>query len=217
MTELIRKTLKDTITEYLLKAGRMVANFNNPVDLCKDALNYIETKNEDSFINNVLNGVNEIDIQSLDAVKSLKRLYKSVQVIQKAITNDKIERYKKLTVNGIFYQDKISDSDYELYINLIDELNDTEFLILYKINQLENKHIGETFNAHISEEISKNLLSDLDMEPDLFASYISRLKAKGLITDVHGHWISMNTPFYIGIVDGKISTFYKQLLEFLEM
>jgi len=216
MSELIRKTLNDSITEFLISNGRGLVACMNPLDLCKEALTYIETRNEDNFINEVLNETKKIDTQSLDAVKSLERLYKSVQVIAKATTNDKIERFKKLTVNGICYPDRISDSDYELYVNIIDELSDTEFLILYKINKIENEHIGEKFNNPVTEEIGKILLSDLNMDSKLFTSYIFRLKAKGLIVDAHGHWMSMDTPFFVGIVDGKISKLYKNLLEFIE-
>ncbi len=217
MSELTRKTLNDSITEFLISSGRGIATCVNPLNLCKEALTYIETRNEDNFIKGVLDKTKKIDTQSLDAVKSLKRLYKSVQVIAKATTNDKIERFKRLTVNGICYPDRISDSDYELYVNIIDELSDTEFLILYKINQIENEHIGEKFNNPVSEEIGKILLSDLNMDLELFTSYIFRLKAKGLIVYAHGHWMSMNTPFFVGIVDGKISKLYKNLLEFIEM
>lgn len=217
MSELTRKTLNDTITEFLISSGRGIAVCMNPLDLCKEALTYIETHNEDNFINEVLDETKKIDIQSLDAVKSLKRLYKSVQVIAKATTNTKIERFKKLTVNGICYQEKISDPDYDLYVNIIDELSDTEFLILYKINQIENEHIGEKFNNPISEEVGKILLSDLNMDSELFTSYIFRLKAKGLIVDAHGHWMRVDTPFFIGIVDGKISKLYKNLLNFIEI
>ncbi len=217
MSELIRKTLNDSITEFLISSGRGIATCVNPLNLFKEALTYIETRNEDNFIKGVLDETKKIDTQSLDAVKSLKRLYKSVQVIAKATTNDKIERFKRLTVNGICYPDRISDSDYELYVNIIDELSDTEFLILYKINQIENEHIGEKFNNPVSEEIGKILLSDLNMDLELFTSYIFRLKAKGLIVDAHGHWMSMDTPFFVGIVDGKISKLYKNLLEFIEM
>ena len=217
MSELIRKTLNDSITEFLISSGRGLVACVNPLDLCKEALTYIETRNEDNFIKGVLDETEKIDTQSLDAVKSLKRLYKSVQVIAKATTNDKIERFKKLTVNGICYPNKISDSDYDLYVNIIDELSDKEFLILYKINQIENEHIGEKFNNPISEEVGKILLSDLNMDSELFTSYIFRLKAKGLIVDAHGHWMSMDTPFFIGIVDGKISKLYKNLLNFIEI
>ena len=217
MTELTRKTLNDSITEFLISSGCGIATCVSPLDLCKEALTYIETHNEDNFINEVLNETKKIDTQSLDAVKSLERLYKSVQVIAKATTNDKIERFKKLTVNGICYPNKISDSDYDLYVNIIDELSDKEFLILYKINQIENEHIGEKFNNPISEEVDKILLSDLNMDSELFTSYIFRLKAKGLIVDAHGHWMSMDTPFFIGIVDGKISKLYKNLLNFIEI
>lgn len=104
-----------------------------------------------------------------------------------------------------------------MYVNIIDELSDTEFLILYKINKIENEHIGEKFNNPVSEEIGKTLLSDLNMDSKLFTSFIFRLKAKGLIVDAHRHWMSMDIPFFIGIVDGKISKLYKNLLEFIEM
>ena len=60
-----------------------------------------------------------IDIQSLDAIRSLKRLYKSLQVISKATTQEKIDRFIELTVNGIIAQEQLSDEDYELFVNIV--------------------------------------------------------------------------------------------------
>jgi len=54
------------------------------------------------------------------------------------------------------------------------------------------------------------------MDEDLFKSYVSRLKAKGLILSIPGGFISHYTPFFINIVDGNISVLYKKLIEFLE-
>ncbi len=66
-------------------------------------------------------------------------------------------------------------------------------------------------------QISKERLSDLSMDTGLFSSYVHRLKARGLIVDAHGHSLSYDTPFFISMVDGKISVLFKKLLTFIEI
>ncbi len=212
----IRKTFIDSITEYLLDTGKNIANLVSLSAAAKSALEKLEKHNEDRFIDLVFNGRTKIDIQSLDAARNLKRLYKSIQVVSKAITQEKIDRFVKLTVNGIIAQEQISDEDYELFVNIVDELTDQEFLILHTINEFELPHIGETINDPLSNQISEQLIASLNMDEDLFKSYVSRLKAKGLILSIPGGFISHNTPFFINIVDGNISVLYKKLIEFLE-
>ena len=212
----IRKTFIDSITEYLLDTGKNIANLASPTSILKASLDNIENKNEEEFINSVLSNLVNIDIQSLDAVRSLNRLYKSLLVISKATTQEKIDRFIELTVNGIIAQEQLSDEDYELFVNIVDELTDQEFLILHTINKFELPHIGETINNPLSNQISEQLIASLNMDEDLFKSYVSRLKAKGLILSIPGGFISHNTPFFINIVDGNISVLYKKLIEFLE-
>ena len=68
----IRKTFIDSITEYLLDTGKNIANLASPTSILKASLDNIENKNEEEFINSVLSNLVNIDIQSLDAVRSLK-------------------------------------------------------------------------------------------------------------------------------------------------
>lgn len=215
MQNRIRKTSIDAIEENLIDVGKNITNLSSLSAAAKSALEKAEKYNEDRFINLVLNG-NKIDLQSLDAVRNIKRLYKSLQVVSKAITQEKIDRFVKLTVNGIIAQEQLSDEDYELFVNIVDELTDQEFLILHTINEFELSHIGKPINEPLSRQLSEELLSSLNMDEALFKSYVARLKAKGLIIDAHGSIISYKTKFFIDIVDGNISVLYKKLIEFLE-
>ena len=190
-------------------------NVSQPLELCKSALDYIETRNEDRFIQEVLIGLAEANFENLKIHKSLARLYKSIQVISKVTTEEKLLRFKKLTINGIIYQEVLSDNDYELYVNIIDELTDMEFIILNHIYNIEKEHKDETINIPISDEIGNRLLFQLDMDAELFSSYIGRLKAKGLINSAHGHWLSYSTPFYLNIVDGRTSVLFQKLVDFI--
>lgn len=212
----IRKKFIDSITEYLIDSGKNIANLASPTSILKASLDNIENKNEEEFIRSVLSNLVNIDIQSLDAVRSLKRLYKSLQVISKATTQEKIDRFIELTVNGIIAQDQISDNDYELFVNIVDELTDQEFLILHTISEFELPYVDMSINESLSKQLSKELLSFVNMDEALFKSYVSRLKAKGLIVKQHGTTLTKNTKFCINIVDGNISVLYKKLIEFLE-
>lgn len=133
MGELIRKTWKDTVAQYLIDNGKNIVDYATPLGLCKKALETIEEHNRDRFIQEVLDGLKDVDTTSLDAEKSLKRLYKSVQVIAKAMTQDKLNRFKNLTINGIINQNNLSDNDYETYLNIVDKLTDDEFIYLYNL------------------------------------------------------------------------------------
>ena len=141
MKHIIRKTWKDTVTQYLINSGITVVDCSNPFGLCKKALETIEDRNKDRFIQKVLDGIATVDTESLEAEKSLARLYKSSQVISKALTQDKINRFKTLTINGILEQNSLSDDDYDLFVRLTDMLTDLEFLYL----DIFTKHIHFLF------------------------------------------------------------------------
>lgn len=130
MPDIIRKTFNDSLCQFLIDNGKKAVDLANPLSACKLALETLEEHNKDRFIEDVLKGLRNVDTESLKAEKSLERLYKSLQVIAKATTQDKINRFKKLTINGIIYQNSTSDNDYELYLSLVDNLNDMEILVL---------------------------------------------------------------------------------------
>ena len=54
MKHLIRKTWKDTVTQYLINSGITVVDCSNPLGLWKKALETIENHNKDRFIQKVL-------------------------------------------------------------------------------------------------------------------------------------------------------------------
>ena len=234
--DIIRETKIDKLTQAIINSGKFLVNVSNPLSICKIALEQIEQHNEDRFIENVINDINIADIESLNAVKSLKRLYKVIQVINKATTQDKINHFRKLTVNGIINQECLSDDDFELFVNIIDNLTDLEFIILSAIHRIENEHLGEAYDLTTSKNTEKELLKELNMDNDLFISYITLLKGKGMITPLTGKAykggnenpeltdviftadatiITSNEDFCINNVNGHVSTLFKQLLKYI--
>lgn len=152
MNKPVRKTILDSIAQFTIDKGCDYIDMLNPLDLCKLGLKKIEEHNRDRFIQEVLDGLKEVDTESLNAEKSLHRLYKSLQVISKATTQDKINRFKALTINGILEQNSITDDDYDLFVRLTDTLTDLEFLYLY------------TFAKHISRELSADDTEDTETQ-----------------------------------------------------
>ncbi len=214
--EAIRETKIDKFTQVLIDSGEFVVDVSSPLGACKRALEQVEQRNEDRFIENVLNDVNAADIESLDAVKSLKRLYRVIQVINKAITQDKINRFKTLTVNGIINQDKIDDSQFELFVNIIDELTDIEFVILDEINKLEIASKNDKFILN-QDMLVEAMAKTLNISINQLESFMYRLKAKGMITGAYGFDYAQNALLYKGVIDGKLSNMAKELLDFINM
>ena len=235
--ELIHKTKIDKIAQILIDSGKFLINTSTPLGACKMVLEHIEQHNEDRFIEDVLNDKKIADIESIDAVKSLKRLYRVIQVINKAITQDKINRFKRLTVNGIINHETLCDDKFELFVNMIDELTDTEYAIMHIINRIEEEHKGEEFDARVSKETEKQVLTELSMDNYTFISYITRLKGKGMIIpaivstlmnsdeakELFGdmiliqdcNFMASNKDFCINNVNGHVSELFKQLLEYM--
>lgn len=221
---LIRETAMDKIIQVSIDLGKIsseiganidpVSGIINPLGLCKIVFEMVEKSNVDNFITAVLTDKKLADIKSIDSVKPLKRLYRATQAIHKATTQEKINRFKKLTVNGILNQDSLSDDNFELFVNIIDELTDTEFIMLTKIYHIEQEHKGERFNAK-QDEIENKILKELEMNKGMFVSYVHRLKSKGLIVEAHGFFMNYNTPFYVSMVNGKISEMAEKLIEFI--
>lgn len=234
--EFIRESKIDKLTQAIINSGKFIVDVSSPLSACKRALEQIEQRNEDRFIENVLNDINTADIESLDAVKSLTRLYKVIQVINKATTQDKINRFRQLTVNGIINQESLSDNNFELFVNIIDNLTDLEFIILSAIHRIENEHLREAYDLIISKNSEKELLKELNMDNNLFISYITLLKGKGMITPLTGKAykggnedpeltdviftadatiITSNEDFCINNVNGHVSILFRQLLEYI--
>lgn len=211
-----RSTLTDKITQTLIDSGKTAIDISSPLSACKLVLENIEQRNQDRFIENVLSELKNVDAKSLDLYKSLKRLYFSVQVINKVITEEKRKRLLRLTVNGIINQSKIQDDIYELYVNIINELTDTEFLLLLKIDEIEKQHENETMNIQTENKIGEQLINELRLSKDTFDSYIARLKSKGLILDLGGGFINYKSPFFSTFIHGNISLLFKELHNFIE-
>ncbi len=245
--KLIRESFIDKITQVSIDLGKIASEIGanidpvsgtiNPLGLCKIVFDMVEKSNVDNFITAVLTDKKLADIKSLDTVKPLKRLYRATQAIHKVMTQEKINRFKLLTVNGIRNKESLSDDKFELFINLIDELTDTEFLIMSIINRIEEEHSGEKFDIKVSKATEKQILAELSMDNYTFISYITRLKGKGMITplissvninseemkEIYGDMIltsgsteeGANAAFCINNVNGHVSELFKQLLEYI--
>lgn len=182
MSKLIRKALLDNIAQFLIDKGCDYIDMTNPLSICKLGLKKIEEHNRDRFIQEVLNGLKSVDTESLQAEKSLHRLYKSLQVISKATTQDKINRFKTLTINGILKQDLLTDEDYELYVRITDELTDSEFICLYKLVKGINKEIMEYDEFRVSyENIKENLKKEFGFNDDNILCIRNSLVGRGLL------------------------------------
>jgi|GEM_PF-1609947 len=133
MAELVKtKSFKKLIDDYILEFSLEIPT--GPVDACKKALHSIKEKKKDKFLNDILQDLIKIDASDLLAEKSIERLYKSLQVIAKVTTEEKINRFKKLTINGIIYQNETTENEYELYLNILDSITEYEFIILSILN-----------------------------------------------------------------------------------
>lgn len=128
MSNLVRTEFGKQIEEIVIDAGLKIPD--SPIASLKLGLQLIKDKREEQFLTDLLSSLTHIGLKDINANKSLEKIYKSLQVIAKATTQEKINRFKKLTINGIFYQNSTSDNDYELYLSLVDNLNDEEFLAL---------------------------------------------------------------------------------------
>jgi len=134
MTELRHTPMGRAIENYLINAGLNIPT--STPDAIKSACQFWKNKKEESYFNDILSDIIKIDSSSLNFEKSLERIYLPLQVIAKVTTKEKMDRFKKLTINGIIYQNEISDNDYELYLNILDNLTDKEFIILSIINKI---------------------------------------------------------------------------------
>ena len=164
MAELVKiNSFWKLICNYLLEIGLQIPT--SPLEGCKLVLQQIKDKREDQFINDVLEGVKKIDSSDLNAEKSLSRLYKTLQVIAKATTQDKINRFKKLTINGIIYQKETSENEYELFLNILDSLTEEEFVILLDI--FKNKGINSQNQEIVCYLQMLNSKGLIKLEPSL--------------------------------------------------
>ena len=188
----------------------------NPLSLCKLGLKKVEEHNRDRFIQEVLTGLKSVDTESLQAEKSLHRLYKSLQVISKATTQDKINRFKSLTINSILEQNSLTDEDYELYIRITDELTDSEFIYLYKLTKGISKDINEYDKFRtLYNNIKDDLKNELGFSDDKILCIRNSLVGRGLLDYVltyGGNEIGRITDTaysYIKYVEGNVNNDYE--------
>lgn len=130
-------------------------------------------KRQEQFLIDVIEDRLKISQSEVDKTSFLKRFYLTSQVVAKAQTQEKYNRFKKLLLNSTLFE--VADDDYELYNNLIDELTDKEFVFLSHISKLKQQGIPqENANEYkdccdkLGNKDEKNLLQ-------------ARLAGKGLI------------------------------------
>ncbi len=182
LSKQIRKTFIDSLEQFLIDKGSALVDISNPLSACKLALNKFEEHNRDRFIEQVLQGLKNADTESLKADKSLQRLYKSIQVVSKATTQEKLNRFKSLTTNGIVKQNSLSDEDYDLFLRITDELTDTEFLYLYYLVKTVPQNITDDnqFSAYCKEAREK-FKNELNCSNDLILFVLNSLIGRGLL------------------------------------
>ncbi len=171
MSELVKtKYFEKIMYDWLLEAGLQIPD--NPIAACKLGLQQIKDRKEEQFIKEVLEDLKKIDLKDIQVEKSLAKLYKSLQVIAKATTQEKINRFKKLTVNGIIYQNSTSENDYDLYLRLVDELNDSEFLVL--------NYLLEITIPNGKDKNIKTFYSKTGIDRQKLKSFLQRLESFGV-------------------------------------
>ena len=155
----------DSLTQFAIENGKIAATIASdckiPTNTLKMCLEFVEEHSISSFLAEVEKGLQIIDIESLDKYKALKRLYRIKQVIAKAITNDKILRFKNLAINGIVCKNAISDNEYETFVEITDQLNDDEFLYL----------------SQVVKNIPKNSYKEYKEFREMYQSIIPKLKS----------------------------------------
>ena len=88
MSELVKtKYFEKIMYDWLLEAGLQIPD--NPIAACKLGLQQIKDRKEEQFIKEVLEDLKKIDLKDIQVEKSLAKLYKSLQVIAKATTQEK--------------------------------------------------------------------------------------------------------------------------------
>ncbi|MDP4182364.1 MAG: hypothetical protein Q8942_14900 [Bacillota bacterium] len=136
MANLVKTKFGQAIENFIIEAGLQVPN--SPITALKLALQKWKDKKDEQFIVEIIDGLKRIDLKDIQAEKSFNKIYKTLQVIAKATTQEKINRFKKLTINGIVYQNEITENEYELYLHILDNLTDKEFIILSIIHQIHS-------------------------------------------------------------------------------
>jgi len=171
MSKLVKTQFFEKIVyDWLLEVGLQIPD--SPIAACKLGLQQIKEKREEQFIQEVLEDLKKVDLKDIQAEKSLSKLYKSLQVIAKATTQEKINRFKKLTVNGIIYQNSTSEDDYGLYLRLVDELNDSEFLVL--------NYLLEITIPNGKDKSIKTFYSETGIDKQKLKSFLQRLESFGV-------------------------------------
>lgn len=208
MGKLIKKTFLDTIAQFLIDNGCNLIDIQNPLGICKLGLKKIEEHNRNRFITEVLSGLTPVDTQSLQAERSLHRLYKSLQVISKATTQDKINRFKTLTINGILEQHSLTDEDYELYVRITDELTDSEYIYLYKLTKFIPQEITEYEEFRdLYNKVIEDIKRELNFNDDKILCIRNSLVGRGLLDYV---------LTYGGNELGKINSMAYSYIKFVE-
>ena len=183
------KTFKDSITQFLIDTGKITVTVGGDFGVipfastAKMAFEYVEEHATNNLIEEVLNGLKDVNVSGLEPYKMVIRLYKTNQVIAKAITNDKIQRFKNLTINGIIFQKELSDNDYETFVELTDRLTDEEFLFLSVLTQRipQNSYNEYKEFRQMYEKFLEEFMSCYSFDKDKILYIRNSLVGKGLL------------------------------------
>lgn len=243
----IKKYYRPDKSEQLLHKGITVGNFLAdmvspllpPCKIISTILDNYVKKEEENFIESVLNNEKIIDQNSLEMFEHLDRLRKTMLVIWKVKTEEKKKHFFNLTVNGLLQKGNITDDEYDIFVQMLDELSDIEFKMLMAICEIEDAHKNQKYDSKLSIDAERELLTRLGMTMDIFLAFVSRLKGKGLIVPLTfsisnddktfvdsdevvplcisngGNVYGDIEEFYINAVDGHVSKLFKNLLCFI--
>lgn len=196
--------------QLILKGGQMIhldpCSYINTI--CKE----LESFKQKGFMEQVLNGLKDIDMTIVEKNDFLNRFYLTFETIKKAQSDDKIKLLTLLFNKSIIFYSEITNDDFELFIKIIDTLTYKEFIILKILYDAENDVISKAKNSKTTtDDAFKKIQVTLDISKEDIEGYIDRLKGQGLIEIIEG-LASADMKLHCG----DVSSLFKKLMDFLD-
>ncbi len=162
------------------------------------AINY---SRQEKFLFDIIEERQKITLEDLINKEAfLKRFYLTSQVVAKAQTQEKYEHFKKLLLNSTLFE--ISDNDYELYNNIIDDLTNEEFVYLVAIyKESKDLQIDREKREVVKQRLeSKGLMNSQSIDPSAISG---------------GHFTAFGGTKGVIVKSYSLSDFGKNFIEYL--
>lgn len=178
-------------------------------------MNDFQEKKRQEFLNVILSDEQMITTEMVSDVEFIMNFAKTLDVVNRLASNDKVVYLGNLLKNSYFTTDKINNCEYEEYLALLSELSYREIFILIEYdrrcsNLPQNEEIRFSVFNSVQDIFITEMSSKFSCSRGEIADIMRRLESKGLCVFQTAHGYGESSSM---LANGVVTDYFKKLSE----